>query len=257
MKFQMKAFISLLLSLLFLVLGFSGVILYLVPRGRVANWTGWTMLGLEKQGWQAVHMNIALLFLIVAGLHLYLNWGMFWSYIKKKASFSVNLKLEMLVAILIAGGVLVGTIKGVSPFGALMTLNYRIKDYWEREPVTAPIPHAEELSLGQLAGKLDVPIEQVIEALKQEGIAVENDTTTIAQLAEKNRLTPSDVYAAIKKHFPEAGATAARKRSRKGSGRGQRRRLRPRKRPGAWDGARDTGVEWPLISSLACRRRLI
>ena len=215
MKFQLKAFISLLLSLLFLVLGFSGVILYLVPRGRVANWTGWTMLGLEKQGWQAVHINIALLFLIVAGLHLYLNWGMFWSYIKKKASFSVNLKLEMFVAILIAGGVLVGTIKSVSPFGALMTLNYRIKDYWEREPVTAPIPHAEELSLGQLAGKLDVPIEQVIEALKQEGIAVENETTTIAQLAEKNRLTPSDVYAAIKKHFPEA------EQSRQGKGRGK------------------------------------
>jgi biotin operon repressor len=178
------------------------------------------MLGLEKQGWQAVHINIALLFLIVAGLHLYLNWGMFWGYIKKKASFSANLKLEMLVAILIAGGVLVGTIEGVSPFGALLTLNYRIKDYWEREPVTAPIPHAEELSLGQLADKLDVPVEQVIEALKQEGIAVENDTTTIAQLAEKNRLTPSDVYAAIKKHFPEVEQPRQGKGRGKGQGKG-------------------------------------
>jgi hypothetical protein len=117
----------LLLTLLFLALGFSGVILFLTPRGRVANWTGWTMLGLEKQGWQAVHINIALLFLVVAGLHLFLNWGMFWGYIKKKASLSLNLKLEMLVAVVIAGGVLVGTIKGVSPFGALMTLNYHIR----------------------------------------------------------------------------------------------------------------------------------
>ena len=221
MKFQMKAFISLLLSLFFLVLGFSGVILYLTPRGRVANWTGWTMLGLEKQGWQAVHINIALLFLIVAGLHLYFNWRMFWSYIKKQASFSLNLKLEMLVAILIAGGVLAGTIKSVSPFGALMTLNYRIKDYWEREPVTAPMAHAEELSLGQLAGKLGLPIEQVIDALKQEGIAVENDTTTIAQLAEKNRFTPSDMYAAIKKHFPEVEQPRQGKGREKGRGLGE------------------------------------
>lgn len=213
----MKAFVSLLLSLFFLVLGFSGLILYLTPRGRVANWTGWTMLGLEKQGWQAVHINIALLFLIVAGLHLYLNWGMFWGYIKKKASFSVNLKLEIPVAILIVGGVLVGTIEGVSPFGTLVTLNYRIKDYWEREPVTAPMPHAEELSLAQLAGKLDLPVEQVIEALKQEGITVDNDTTTIAQLAEKNHLTPSDVYAAIKKHFP----VVEQLRQGKGPGKGQ------------------------------------
>jgi len=221
MKFQMKAFVSLLLSLFFLVMGFSGVILYLIPRGRVANWTGWTMLGLEKQGWQALHINIALLFLIVAGLHLYLNWGVFWSYIKKKASFSVNLKLEILVAILITSGILAGTIKGVSPFGALLTLNYRIKDYWEREAVTAPMPHAEELSLGQLAGKLDLPIEQVIEALKQEGIAVENDTATIAHLAEKNRLTPSDVYAAIKKHFPEVEQPQQGKGRGKGQGGGK------------------------------------
>jgi hypothetical protein len=220
-KFQIKAFVSLLLSLFFLALGFSGVILYLTPRGRVANWTGWTMLGLEKQGWQAVHINIALLFLIVAGLHLCLNWGMFWGYIKKKASFRVNMKLEMLVAILIAGGVLVGTIEGVSPFGALVTLNYRIKDYWEREPVTAPIPHAEELSLGQLAGKLGLSTGQVIEALKQEGITAENDAATIAQLAEKNRLTPSDVYAAIKKHFPEVEQLRQGRDRGKGQGEGK------------------------------------
>ncbi len=121
----------------------------------------------------------------------------------------------MLVAILIAAGVLMGTIKAVSPFGALMTLNFRIKNYWEQEPVTAPIPHAEELSLGQLAGMMSLPVAQVLDALKQEGIAVENDTATIAQLAEQNRLAPSDVYAAIEKHFPEM------ERPRQGKGRGR------------------------------------
>lgn len=204
MRFQLRGFTSLLLTLSFLALSFSGVVLYLTPRGRVANWTGWTMLGLEKRGWQAVHINIALLFLIVAGLHLFLNWGLFWGYVKKKASLSLNLKIEMLVAIIIAGSVLVGTIKGIVPFGTLVILNEQIKDYWEQEPVTAPIPHAEELSIKQLAGKMGLPIEQVIAVLEQEGLAVENETMTIAQLAEKNRLTPSDVHAAIKKHFPEA-----------------------------------------------------
>ena len=48
MKFRTKGFVSLLLALTFLVASFSGVILYLTPRGRVANWTGWTMLGLDK-----------------------------------------------------------------------------------------------------------------------------------------------------------------------------------------------------------------
>jgi hypothetical protein len=145
MRFQLRGFTSLLLTLLFLALSFSGVILYVTPRGRMANWTGWTMLGLEKQGWQAIHINIALLFLIAAGLHLFLNWGLFWGYIKK-------MKLEMLVAVVIAGGLLVGTIKGISPFGSLMILNEQIKDYWEREPVTAPMPHAEGRGEGKGKG---------------------------------------------------------------------------------------------------------
>ena len=74
MKFQSKGFTSLLLAVALPILGFSGIILYVTPRGRIANWTGWTMLGLGKQGWQAVHINVALLFLIVACIHLYLNW---------------------------------------------------------------------------------------------------------------------------------------------------------------------------------------
>jgi hypothetical protein len=154
-----------------------------------------------------------LLFLIVAGLHLFLNWGLFWGYIKKKASLSLNLKVEMLVAIVIAGGVLIGTIRSVLPFGTLMTLNEQIKDYWEREPVTAPIPHAEELTVQQLAGKMGLPLDQVLVALKQEGVVVENDTLTISRLAENNRLTPSDVHAAIKKHFPEARERGPGKRA--------------------------------------------
>jgi len=140
--------------------------------------------------------------------------GYFWGYLKKKASLSLNLKVEMLAAIVIADGVLVCTIQAVSPFGMLMTLNDQIKDYWEGEPVTAPVPHAEELSIRQLAARMGCPVEQVLAALQQEGLHVEKHTMTVAQLAEQNRLTPSDVHAAIQRHFPEAGKAAA------GSGRG-------------------------------------
>ena len=72
MKFHFRGFVSLFLMLAFLVLSVSGVVLYVTPRGRVANWTGWTMLSLEKQTWQSVHVGIALLFLVGAVLHLWL-----------------------------------------------------------------------------------------------------------------------------------------------------------------------------------------
>ena len=222
MRFHTKAFVSLLLSLLFLVLGFSGVILYFTPRGRLANWTGWTMLGLKKSDWQALHMNIALMFLILAGLHLYLNWSSFWGYIRKRqAVFALNLRWEMLAALLITSGVLAGSIGTLPPFATLMTYNNRIKDYWEREPTSAPTPHAEELKVEQLAKRLGLPVEQLIDALRREGIVVESDTATIAQLAEASRLAPSDVYAIITKRFPGEGHFGRGESRNNGPGRGQ------------------------------------
>jgi len=219
MKFQIKGFTSLLLTAVFLILGFSGIILYLTPRGRVANWTGWTMFGLSKQDWQSVHINVVLLFLIVAGLHLYLNWPVFWCYIKKKGSLALNLKLEMVMALLLAGVVLAGAIKYIPPFSTVVDYNYQIKDYWERWASEAPTPHAEELRLSQFADNLGLSISDVMKALQEEGIAVEDASATIGQVAEANNLTPADVYAAIKKHFPEADQRG--KGQGKGRGMGQ------------------------------------
>ena len=223
MRFHFRGFVSLFLGLAFLVLSLSGVVLYVTPRGRVANWTGWTMLGLDKQTWQAIHIDIALVFLIGALLHLWFNWNALSCYIKKRASMALNLKVEMLVAVLLAMGVVVGAIFQAPPFGTLLDLNYRIKDYWDRwaadAPAPAPAPHAEELSLEQLAAKLRLPLDDVILSLKKEGIAVEDSSGTLGQLAEKNGLTPRDLFAAIRKHFPEADQS----NQGFGQGRGQRK----------------------------------
>lgn len=203
MRFQWKGFTSLLLSLLFVAIAFSGVILYVTPRGRVANWTGWTIFGLQKQSWQAIHINIGLLFLLATVLHLVLNWGMFWGYIKKKANLALNLKVEMAVALVLAGGVLLGTIWRTAPFGVLMTFNERIKDYWEQEPLTAPTPHAEEQTVRQLADRAGLAVDRLIAALKDEGVSVDDANATIAQLAERNQRTPSELYTGLRKRLPE------------------------------------------------------
>ncbi len=95
MRFRAKGFTSLLLACTFLVVAVSGVILFMTPRGRVANWTGWTMAGLDKHEWAALHINTCLVFLAVALGHLLLNWRLFWSYIRSGPT-RVNLKAEML-----------------------------------------------------------------------------------------------------------------------------------------------------------------
>jgi hypothetical protein len=203
MRFQTKGFTSLLLTLAFVAISFSGVILFLTPRGRMANWTGWTMLGLEKNAWTAIHLNISLLFLIAAALHIFFNWGMLWGYVKKKARLSLNLKIEMLAACVIAGLVLVGTIKAIPPFEKLLAFNEQIKDYWEQKPVTAPVPHAEELSLAELAQTMGLDVDAVTSALRDSGLVVEDSKQKVAEVARQNSRTPSDLYAAIAKRFPE------------------------------------------------------
>lgn len=210
MKFQLRGFTSLLLAAASLVLGVSGIILYLAPRGRVANWTGWTMLGMEKQEWQSVHINLALLVVIVAGLHLYLNWAIFWCYIKTRGTLALSLKLEMLLAVLITATVLSGAVLGLPPFRTVMAFNSQIKDYWDRWASAAPTPHAEELTLEQVAGDLGLSVNDVVNALRTQGIVVEDKTTTLGQVAEKNGRTPSDVYAAVRKQFSEASPRAQR-----------------------------------------------
>jgi hypothetical protein len=159
MKFQTKGFTTILLAAAFVVMSLSGIILYLAPRGRVANWAGWMMLGLEKQDWRGVHINLSLLFLIVAGLHLYLNWPLFLAYIKKKGSLALNLKLETLMALLLAVVVLAGTILHIPPFSTIVDFSSQIKDYWERQASESPTPQTEELSVNQAVriGGVDKP----------------------------------------------------------------------------------------------------
>ncbi len=48
MKFSIKKFTSLSLGFSFLVMSCTGVMLYFVPKGKVAYWSNWHMFGLSK-----------------------------------------------------------------------------------------------------------------------------------------------------------------------------------------------------------------
>ncbi|MBE0460642.1 MAG: DUF4405 domain-containing protein, partial [Candidatus Aminicenantes bacterium] len=64
---KFRAFISLSILWSFLVEAISGIVLYITPVGRVANWTNWKFLGLTKQNWEAIHTIFGYVFLLFAG----------------------------------------------------------------------------------------------------------------------------------------------------------------------------------------------
>jgi hypothetical protein len=223
-RFSARGFASLLLALSLLAVSVSGVLLYVTPRGRVANWTDWTLFGLGKEQWTSLHVNGSILFLLAAALHLVVNWSILSGYVKKKAVAGLHMKRKLALATAIALVCIAGTILNLPPFSSVLALNHDIKDYWEQRTARAPVPHAEELTLEELAAQVNLPADDLTEALHKEGFDAADIHLTVAELGRQKGVAPSAVFAAVQKHHPEAGVMTGRGPGwGRGQGFGQRR----------------------------------
>jgi len=191
-----RGFTSLIVTLAFLVLATTGVILYVSPQGRVANWTGWTVMGLSKDQWAAVHTTASLLFLIASGFHVYFNWNALVRYVVLKQR--LHLKREMIGAAVMVTAVFAGTVIGIPPFRGIVELNDRIKAHWENRSEQAPYPHAEASTLDDFSKRTGIPLEALLERLSRAGIRVDDAAAqTLGELARARGLSPNEIFARI------------------------------------------------------------
>lgn len=206
--FSFRAFTTLITALAFLVLAFSGAILYSAPRGRVANWTGWSVLGLEKEQWSEVHILSALLVLVAIGFHLYFNWKPLCSYLKSKST-QLGMRLrELAAACAVTLIVVAGTIWGIPPFGTVVEIHERIQDAWEPaagEVGRAPSTIVQELSVREFTQRMGLSPEQMRKALAAEGIDLTDPETPIDELARQHGTSLQRIYEAA---TPHTAATA-------------------------------------------------
>ena len=194
-QFSWRPFFSLLAAVSFIGMTFTGVILFVVPPGRIANWTGWTLLALTKHQWIGLHDWFSIIFVVASGFHLYFNWKLFVSYFKSKITRAFALRAEWVAALVVCVIAFVGTVVGVTPFSSLLEWNENIKNSWDSPQQRGPIPHAELLTLAELADKAPgVEFETMLENLKQHGIEVESPDAVLGELAEANGLTPAQLY---------------------------------------------------------------
>ena len=75
---------SLTALLAFTITLFTSVILFIVPKGRIAFWADWQMWGLTKDQWGSIHIVNGMLFLSALCLHIYYNWHPIISYFKNR-----------------------------------------------------------------------------------------------------------------------------------------------------------------------------
>lgn len=220
MRFHTKGFTSLFLAITFVALALSAVVLYVAPRCRVAEQTGWTVTGLEKDQWESIHINGGLFFVLAGVLHVVLNWPIFWNYIKKRGQAALNLKRELLAAVVLGGIVLTGSVLAWPPFHSVVQLHEQIKDSWGRPRRPTAVLQPNDPTLRELVKQMDLAADEVIGVLESEGIAVPDSEACLSRIAKENQLTPEEVRAALVRKFPEAGPPADREGRGPGGGRG-------------------------------------
>jgi hypothetical protein len=197
-RFQWRAFVTLFVTLSALLLAVSGIVLYVAPPGRVAHWSLWTLAGLDKEGWQAVHTVFAFLFILAGAFHLYFNWRIFWSYLRTKLVAGIRMKRELglAAALVVAIGAL--TLADLPPFSVVMNLGTRASESWSGEGAEPPVPHAEIMTLERLAALTQLPLDRMLANLESDGLEGASPRSTIAALASAHGRTPEEVWLALR-----------------------------------------------------------
>ncbi|WP_116132589.1 DUF4405 domain-containing protein [Tropicimonas sp. IMCC34043] len=78
----------------------SGVALYLAPGGRVAQDLDWRWLGLDRQGWEALHLGMALLFTACVAWHFLLHLRVYKTLLTATPAHPAGHRVEALIAFL-------------------------------------------------------------------------------------------------------------------------------------------------------------
>ncbi len=196
-SFSWRVFISFGLFIALVMMLVSGVILYLSPPGRVANWTDWRMIGLTKRGWQNQHIIFGFSFLILSVFHLFfINWKAFLSYLKSKTSEGLKNPRELLTIVILSSLFGTGTYFDIEPFSAVIKFGDTISNSWERQEKQAPVPHAELMTIQQLAEQpgLGGDPEAIIKKLEKAGLKGAARNKTLAEIATINGKTAEEVY---------------------------------------------------------------
>ena len=197
--FNYRSFTAFIVTWAFLVATLTGVVLYIVPQGRIANWVNWEMLGLLKSDWGNIHLVFGAIFIAGGILHLYYNWKPFKKYIAEKSKGHFHPKKELVWSVVVSLFLIAGAITQTPPFSYYFQLNEWAKQTWVTSPdIEPPFGHAEELSLTGFAKRQNMDLDKVKEEFDNRAIRYDSIRQPIGKIAEANGLNPMQLYSYIK-----------------------------------------------------------
>jgi len=196
MKIRKATSLTVLLTFVLLVL--TSVILYIVPHGRVAYWADWHLWGLTKTQWESFHINLGLLLLLAILLHIYLNWKVIVSYFKDKTKRTRVFTREFNIAVVLTLVFVFGTYLELPPFIWVVEISDSIKDSAAEKYGEPPYGHAELSSLKTLTSRMGFDLAKSVEGLRAAGVKFESEEQTIQEIAKQNKMSPQQVFLAMK-----------------------------------------------------------
>jgi hypothetical protein len=206
-KHSIRSLTAFIVTWAFVVLMITGLVLYVVPHGRVAYWMHWSLAGLEKDQWAWVHMIFGGIFIVAGILHLYFNWKPFKQYLADRVKGHLALKQEAVVATLGTVVVFLIAIFDLPPASWIIDLNARLKNAWVSEPaLEPPFGHAEQASLAGISKRMDLDLDRALDELRANDIAFDGPRDTLEAIARRNAMTPMAVYGLIGRHAKVADA---------------------------------------------------
>lgn len=196
--YSLRKFISLSITFSFIMMSYTGILLFIAPKGRVANWTNWQLFGLDKTQYTNLHVTFMVLFLITMLFHLFLNWRPLVGYFKNKTrSFSL-LNKEFALAFGVNLLFVVGTLFYWTPFEEFLDFEDDIKSSWEKASSSkAPYGHAELSTLEEFAQKTNTDANSIVAQLRDKGLKEVNALKTIEQIAKENAKSPAQLFEMI------------------------------------------------------------
>ncbi len=197
-SFNLRSFVAFNVAAAFLITTVTGIVLYIVPQGRVANWVDWRLVWLRKPDWTNIHILLGLVFIVAGVVHLYFNWKPFKHYLAERVKGHVSLRREFIAALGLAVLFVAGSIGHWPGFQWIFDLNEKAKAMWIAAPeYEPPYGHAEDSTLDVLARRTFIDPAAARERLAQAGFDLAGPRASVAEIARRNGTTPMGLYMKI------------------------------------------------------------
>ena len=171
--------------------------LYISPQGKIAKWVNWTLLGLSKDEYEAIHITISVLFIVIFFFHVWYNWKSIKNYMRSKMKKMVFFTPEMTIALLLNILFVTGTYFKLPPFQQVIDFGDTIKEYWVDVHGEPPYGHAEEATIKALAQSQGIEVSKAISLLQGKKLQGVVESITLMDLGKLNGIAPSEIFKII------------------------------------------------------------